>query len=336
MSLKKTLENSWYQSNGLTTLLLPFSWVYLAIISLRRFLYKKQFKKTTSFPVPVIVVGNITVGGTGKTPFVIWLVNFLREHGYKPGVVSRGYGGKAKQYPQEVMANSNPLLVGDEPVLIAREANCPVVVDPNRVNAVKYLLEKHACDVVISDDGLQHYALGRTIEIVLIDGERRFGNQHYLPAGPLREPIERLAEVDFMVTQGEALQGEYAMRLKPGNIYNLEQKELLATPDDFSGHAVHAIAGIGNPSRFFRQLRKLGITILPHAFSDHHIFTREDVHFNDDAKVMMTTKDAVKCEAFVDYRYWCLPVTAEIDAEFGEKLLEKLGDVTPHLLRGLA
>lgn len=326
MSLKKTLEKTWYQSNGLTTLLLPFSWMYLAVISLRRWLYKKNIKKTTHVDVPVIIVGNITVGGTGKTPLVIWLVNFLREHGYKPGVVSRGYGGKAKKFPQDVVANSDPLFVGDEPLLIARAANCPVVVDPNRVCAVKYLLANHDCNIVISDDGLQHYALGRTIEIALIDGERRFGNHYCLPAGPLREPIERLAEVDFMVTQGEALQGEYAMRLQPGAIYNLEQKELHAVPDDFAGQAVHAIAGIGYPQRFFRQLRELGITILPHAFSDHHIFTRDDIHFNDDAKVIMTAKDAVKCEAFIDYRYWCLPVTAQVDAEFGEKLLAKLSD----------
>lgn len=279
----------------------------------------------TKLNIPIIIVGNITVGGTGKTPLVIWLVRFLQEHNYKPGIVSRGYGGKNKIFPQKVDSDSDTQQMGDEAVLLARRAGCPVIIAPKRVNAVRYLLNNTDCNIVISDDGLQHYALARDIEIAVIDGERRFGNRWCLPAGPLREPISRLETVDFIVTNGgEVGLGEYGMSLIPGDIYNISDPTLKANLNDFAGQAVHAIAGIGNPDRFFGTLRELGLSIFQHRFPDHYQFAHKDIDFKDEAKIIMTEKDAVKCETFADYRYWCLPVEAELDAVFGEKLLEKL------------
>jgi tetraacyldisaccharide 4'-kinase len=320
----------WYQPKSLlTTLLSPLTGLYQLYVTWRRAWYQRNAAtQTTNFKVPVIVVGNITVGGTGKTPLVVWLAQFLRLHGFRPGIVSRGYGGKSKNYPQQVLADSDPYQMGDEAVLLARLADAPVVIDPNRVNAVKCLLMSSSCDVVISDDGLQHYALGRQIEIAVVDADQRFGNGLCLPGGPLREPLSRLNSVDFIVvTNGEKDIDEYTMQLKPGEIYNLATPTLTAHPDDFSGHALHAIAGIGNPQRFYTTLRSLGLSIWPHSFPDHHQFTEKDIAFEMDAKVIMTEKDAVKCERLVDYRYWCLPVTAELTPTFGQALLEKLSEL---------
>lgn len=315
----------WYRPISLWHyLLMPLAIIYEKIIVIRQWLYQKQIKQTKRFSTPIIIVGNVTVGGTGKTPLVIWLVKFLRENGYRPGIVSRGYGGKTDNYPQTVINSSDPKLVGDEAVLLARLANCPVVVDPCRTRAVEHLLETESCDVVISDDGLQHYALGRDIEIAVIDGQRGLGNGWCLPAGPLREPANRLNSVDFIVTNGLANPGEHGMQLIPGEIYNIAQPELRVEPNYFAGHAVYAIAGIGNPERFFNLLGKLGLSIWPHSFPDHYQFTQHDILIDADTKVIMTAKDAVKCEAFADYRYWCLPVEAKLSPLFGEQLLQKL------------
>lgn len=321
MNFRNYFLNSWYNPRAfLPYFLWPFSQLYKLIIVIR-----KKLIKPTTFNIPVIIVGNITVGGTGKTPLVIWLAKFLKEKNYKPGIVSRGYGGKTSIYPQVVTSDSDVQHVGDEAILLARHAQCPVIIDPDRVNAVRYLLNNTDCNIVISDDGLQHYKLGRDIEIAVIDGVRRFGNRWCLPAGPLREPISRLDTVDFIVTNGGEIGiGEIEMKLIPGEIYNLSDVNLKAECDDFSGHAVHAIAGIGNPDRFFNSLRKLGLTIFQHSFPDHYQFSENDIDFKDDAKIIMTEKDAVKCEAFADYRSWCMPVEAELEAEFGERLLAKL------------
>jgi tetraacyldisaccharide 4'-kinase len=258
MNIRDYLVNSWHNPRAfLPYFLWPFSQLYKLIIYLR-----KKMIKPKKLNIPIIIVGNITVGGTGKTPLVIWLVKFLQEHNYKPGIVSRGYGGKNKIFPQNVYSDSDTQQMGDEAVLLARRAGCPVIIDPNRVNAVRYLLNHTDCNIVISDDGLQHYALARDIEIAVIDGERRFGNRWCLPAGPLREPISRLETVDFIVTNGgEVGLGEYGMSLIPGEIYNISDPTLKAHLNDFAGQAVHAIAGIGNPDRFFGTLRELGVSI---------------------------------------------------------------------------
>lgn len=334
--LKSMVVQYWYSAPSILTYLLsPFSVLYCLIISLRK---KYLTKKKINFDVPVIVVGNITVGGTGKTPFVIWLSEFLKNKGYHPGIVSRGYGGKSKTYPLTVTPNSDPHQVGDEAVLLAMRAHCPVVIDPDRVKAVKYLLENHDCNIIISDDGLQHYRLGRDIEIVIIDGERQMGNGFCLPAGPLREPVTRLNTVDFIVINtihktidiniDKILESnytpEYNMFLTPGNIYNLSSPELEVIPDYFLGEPIHAVAGIGNPERFFAQLRNFGLSIWPHSFSDHHRFTEKDLNFSIETKIIMTEKDAVKCRNFSDYRFWCLPVSAEIDLQLGEDIVDKI------------
>ncbi len=324
MNSQHLLNKLWYTNTPYKYLLIPFSKMYEGVVSIRKKYYRKKSNKNTKFNLPIIVIGNLTVGGSGKTPLTIWLANFLKQHGYKPGIVSRGYGGKAFIYPQIVNAESDPAIVGDEPILIAQQTQCPVIVDPNRVNAVQTLLKNNNCDVVISDDGLQHYNLHRDIEILVIDGERRFGNGLCLPAGPLREPISRATEVDFIVTNGGASPGEFQMELTPEIIYNVADPVVTKTTIEFVGQIVHAVAGIGNPTRFFQSLRQMGMTVAEHVFPDHYYFTPQDINFGNDAIVIMTEKDAIKCKTFADQRHWCLPVRAKIDSKFGEQLLEKL------------
>ena len=319
------VHHYWYRKTILSYLFLPFSIVFRAIISLRRFLYCKKILKATQFEIPVIIVGNIAVGGTGKTPFVIWLANLLKQHGYQPGIVSRGYGGKAKNYPIAVTAKSDPLLVGDEPVLIARNTQCPIIVAPDRVAAVNTLLQENNCNIVISDDGLQHYALGRTLEIAIIDGERRIGNGFCLPAGPLREPAKRLQEVDFIVCNGQPHFGEKGMKLIASDFRQVSDPTVTQPAVYFKNKNVHAVAAIGNPSRFFNLVRVLGIDIIEHAFPDHHHFTAADISFGVNALVLMTEKDAVKCEAFAaGKQFWYLPVTAKVSDDLADAILAKL------------
>lgn len=319
--------NFWYKKTPIPYLLTPFSGLYRLALAIKTLSYRLGLKKTTHFSVPVIVIGNITVGGTGKTPLIIALAQFLLAQGYKPGIVSRGYGGQARHFPVDVTAASDPRMVGDEPVLIARKTGCPLVVDPNRVNAVRTLLQQHACNVVLSDDGLQHTALGRDIELAVIDGKRRFGNGFCLPAGPLREPIKRLQTVDFQVTRGGAQPGEWEMRFIPETIYNLQDKQRTLTAAQCN-QPVHAVAGIGHPEAFFTQLRQLGFTIQEHPFPDHHRFTAKDIDFGANAVVIMTEKDAIKCEPFADRRHWCLPIALSDDSQaLFSQLLQRLVSV---------
>ena len=300
---------------------MPLSWLFCAVAIVRRFAYRVGFLKINHLPVPVVIVGNISVGGTGKTPLVIWVVDLLREQGYSPGIVSRGYGGKASSWPQQVRVDSDPRVVGDEAVLLARRCGCPMAVGPNRVEAAEALLKHKHCDIIVADDGLQHYALGRDVEIAVIDGVRRFGNGHCLPAGPLREPISRLSKVDIVVTNGVSGLREYRMDLVPRLLQNLRQPENTSSLDDFSGKTVHAVAGIGNPERFFHQLELHNIDVIQHPFPDHYEFTRDDLIFNDDLPVLMTEKDAVKCQMFADERCWCVSVNAQLDERMTPLLL---------------
>lgn len=327
-----SLTSLWYKKSLAIYPLIPFSLVYRAVVAIKRLSYQRGWCKTTEFPVPVIVVGNLTVGGTGKTPFLITLANYLVSAGHRPGVVSRGYGAKTTQFPLLVTAESDPMQAGDEPVLIARRTPCPVVIAPDRVAAINALLAQNNCDVVLSDDGLQHYKMGRALEIVLIDGQRRFGNGWCLPAGPLREPPSRLATVNFVVCQGEPEPGEWRMRLVAGELYNLRdpsRKFAIAR-----GKVVHAVAGIGNPSRFFQQLREMGMVVIEHAFPDHYCYSPRDIDFGLDAVVIMTEKDAVKCHRFAEDNVWCLPVMAESDVMqtigqlFKEQSTSKIPDLS--------
>ncbi|GBG15724.1 tetraacyldisaccharide 4'-kinase [Novimethylophilus kurashikiensis] len=318
------LQGQWQRFTPWQLLLLPFAGLFFVLTTIRRGLYKVGVLPSVTLPVPVVVVGNITVGGTGKTPLVLWLAAFLSSHGYRPGIISRGYGSK-NAAPQAVLPDSDPTLVGDEPVLLAQRSGCPVWVSANRAEAGRALLAQFPqCDVILSDDGLQHYGLRRAMEIVVVDGARRFGNKLLLPAGPLRESRARLTKVDAVVINGESTTaGEYAMRLSGDRFRNLCD-DRIATPHDFAGKKIHALAGIGNPSRFFSHLRELGLTFAEHPFPDHYAFTPRDVRFEDADVVLMTEKDAVKCQAFAPAESWALVVDALLDDALGRKVLEKL------------
>ncbi|MBI5462505.1 MAG: tetraacyldisaccharide 4'-kinase [Gammaproteobacteria bacterium] len=316
------LDHIWYTRTPLAWLLLPLSALYCAVVVARRLAYRIGLKKTHRLTVPVIVVGNLTVGGTGKTPLVIWLTRFLQAQGYRPGLVARGYGGQATHWPQAVTAESDPTLVGDEPVLLARVTGCPMVVAPDRVAAARALLADNACDVLISDDGLQHYALGRDIEIAVVDGERRFGNGHCLPAGPLREPARRLEEVDLIVANGAAGAGEFSMQVKTGEAVNLVSGERRPL-EQFRRQPVHAIAGIGHPARFFAALHAAGLNVETHAFPDHHAYRPEDLAFGD-GTLLMTEKDAIKCRGFAQANFWAVGTDVEVDAALGVQIRKLL------------
>lgn len=368
------IDYIWYKKNIISYLLLPISFIYQFICFLRR-RYLQQFKQK-KIDVPIIVVGNISVGGVGKTPLVIAIARKCIDRGLKVGIVSRGYGAKRKDYPYQVKASDAPSLVGDEPLLLAMHVNSPVIIDPNRVRAVGYLLDNYMLDVIISDDGMQHYAMPRSIEIAVIDGSRMFANGFCLPSGPLRESPKRLNSVDFVVvnrplrelaadsicakTRGaepqctsvhEDLGREstkqfginvefsktfnslpndtniceldienkniYQMYMRPGKITRIVDNVNIAV-NDING-AVSAVAGIGNPDRFFTTLKMIGIKFKEYKFADHYLFTKED--FVSFAKnVIMTEKDAVKCRDFATDTMYFLPVEAQLPVEFWNDL----------------
>ena len=322
----KRIDEHWYKGSLWLWFLWPFSALFCVLVLLRRLLYRTGLLHSESLAVPVIVVGNITVGGSGKTPLVLWLADYLRQHGYRPGVISRGYGGEATVWPQAVTAESDPREVGDEALLLARRGTCPMVVGHDRVAAARRLLAEYEVDVIISDDGMQHYRLQRDIEIAVLDGERRLANGLCLPAGPLREPAGRLKSVDFIVTNGAGREGEWAMQLEAGEAVPLLGGEGRAL-SYFFNQSVHAVAGIGNPGRFFATLRALGLKPIEHAFPDHHPYRKGELDFNDTAPVLMTEKDAVKYFGYAESRHWYLPVTARLPDEFGKRVLAALENV---------
>lgn len=323
-----SLVESWYRPKWWTGLLLPFAFIYHLIINIRKLCYRLGVFKTTKFSVPIIVVGNISVGGTGKTPLVIWLVEFLKDQGYKPGVVSRGYIPKKFKKNHEailVTLDTDPAQVGDEALLIATRTQVPVAVCSQRIKAVEFLLKNYDCNIIISDDGLQHYAMDRDIEIAVLDGKRRLGNGFLLPAGPLREPAKCLKSVNFVVVNtGHPRRGEYQMTLIPGDAYNIQHPEQKKPLKEFIGQTLHAVAGIGNPQRFFLSLRDHNLLIVEHAYPDHHYYKRTDINFYGNLNVIMTEKDAVKCRLLIDSRHWCLPVTAHLDEFFIDKFKTRL------------
>ena len=327
----KQLVQQWYSPRA-SLWLVPFSWLFLLLTTLRWLAYRTGLLKSEKLPVPVVVVGNISVGGTGKTPLVTWLIKLLQQRGYHPGIITRGYGGQARQWPQWVTAESDPVLVGDEPVLLAQRCGCPVVAAPDRVLAARMLLEQSGCNILISDDGLQHYRLQRDVEIVVIDGARRFGNGHCRPAGPLREPVSRLKRVDYCVVNGRAGGGagadEVEMTLLPEKLVSLLSGNSETALANFHGQQVHAVAGIGNPSRFFELLRQHGLTVIEHAYPDHYPFKADDLNFADELPILMTEKDAVKCRHFATARIWYLPVQAQLDGLFAESFMQQIKELT--------
>ena len=324
MNSMPRLDRYWYSLNPVAIILWPVGLLFCGVAMLRRLAYQRGLCKWHRVGVPVIVVGNLSVGGSGKTPLVVRLVEVLREAGYRPGIISRGYGGQSQDWPRQVGANSDPREVGDEPVLLARRCRCPVAVAPDRVAAAQALLKHSDCNVILADDGLQHYRLARDIEIVVIDGTRRLGNGACLPAGPLREPVGRLRSVDFVVGNGAVQRGEYLMTLVGERAVNLVDPHVTCSLAGFRREQVHAVAGIGNPGRFFRYLQARNIRILEHAFPDHHSFVAADLDFQDHQPVLMTEKDAIKCERLAQDRFWYVPVEARLDPEFERRLLARL------------
>jgi tetraacyldisaccharide 4'-kinase len=324
---KEFIENIWQTKHPIGYLLLPLSWLYTLVITLRRLCYQSGLIAVNQIDAPVIIVGNISVGGTGKTPLVVWLAEYFKSKGFKPGIVSRGYGGKLSGKTQQVRPDSDPGLVGDEPVLIAKRTSCPVAVAVQRRKAAEELIEYCDCDLILCDDGMQHYSLGRDIEIAVIDGQRRFGNNRCLPAGPLREPISRLKTVDFVVSKYIAGRHEYKMEYTYGDLVSLKDSTKTIPVSSLAGEDVHAIAGIGNPNRYFSYLRNQRIKLMLHEFPDHHAFTASDIKFNDGLPVVMTEKDAVKCTAFATDQHWYLPITATLPDAFSYRLEVLMKDI---------
>lgn len=327
--LQRWLENIWYNNGAGKFLLLPLTVVYCTLNSIQRWKSRNHHPK---LPCKVIVVGNITVGGTGKTPLTIHLVNLLKKSGYKPAIITRGYGGKASRWLQSVTPESDPKMVGDEAVLMATNTQVPVYAGADRLLSISKLCQAHDCDVVISDDGMQHYKLPSDILITVIDGERLLGNGWCLPAGPLRERKQRLESSDILVVNGEIeddsfddriISPWFGMALKGQILSQLNSSQEISVKD-FKTRKVHAVTGIGNPKRFFKALEKLGFESQQHSFPDHHDFSEEDLQFDDDLPVVMTEKDAVKCKKFAKDHYWYLPVLAELENDFDESVLKLL------------
>ena len=319
-------ENIW-RRRGLTAwLLLPAAAVFAALAAARRLLYRRGLLAASRLPVPVVVVGNITAGGSGKTPLVLWLVEALRRRGRRPGVVSRGYGGDAAGV-REVLPSSNADVVGDEPLLIRRRAQCPVFVGRDRAAAAKALLAAHDCDMIVCDDGLQHYALARDVEIAVID-RRGASNGWPLPAGPLREPVARLRSVDAVVANGWTGPAAFRMALAGERFQRLDDAARSCSAADLAGLRLHAVAGIGEPQRFFDHLAALGLSFEAHAFPDHHRYVVADLAFAGDA-ILTTEKDAVKYPALASLPVWVLPVTATIEPDLAQFVLERIDGRPP-------
>ena len=336
MSLDSQLQSIWYGNSRIAWLLLPLSWLFGAIVATRRWLYRTGLLHTVKVSKPIIVVGNITVGGTGKTPLVIWLAQALSTQGFKVAVIARGYGGKSTNWPQLVTRDSNPDSVGDEPVLIAQQTNAIVVVGPDRVADARRSIELGA-DVIVSDDGLQHYRLHRDCELAVIDGSRHVGNGHLIPAGPLREFPQRLTQVDLLLTNQRdgklpdnlltndplksALQGGLHYRVELTQLRSLKSSTVRAL-DSFRDQQVHVVTGIGNPQAFLASLERHGIRVRSRVLPDHAIITQQDISFADSLPVIMTAKDAVKCRSLeVDERYWVADAHIVMDAASAERLL---------------
>jgi tetraacyldisaccharide 4'-kinase len=319
------LQKQWYRLSLWHLLLLPASWLFWLLSTLRRLCYRLHLLPSYQLPVPVIVIGNISVGGTGKTPLAIWLAERLKQSGYRPAIISRGYGGSIHGV-SPVYANSDPVAVGDEPVLLAKRSRCPVWVGRDRVAVAMALLKAHPeCNVIISDDGLQHYKLQRDVEIVVVDGARGFGNGWLIPAGPLRESESRIKTADAIVYNGgKSVSGAFTMTLESAALHNLVNPTKTASVADFFGQHVYAIAGIGNPERFFHQLQDFGLQFEQLAFPDHHVFQAADLQSIKAEAILMTEKDAVKCSAFAQPNWWYLPVNAMVDEALANRILNKL------------
>ena len=334
-ALNNAIEKGWYPIGDkyrcaiwfwpFLIILWPLSQIFSLLAAQRR--HHLQHVQAV-LPVAVVVVGNISVGGTGKTPLLCELAEELSQRGKRVGIISRGYGGSYDGQPLRVQKTDEAALVGDEPLLIARLTQCPVVIAHNRLAAARFLIEHTALDIILSDDGLQHYALPRTVEIAVLDGARGIGNGFCLPAGPLREPASRLHEVDFVVVNGATSytfnSAQLVTQLVPEHWVNISNGDMLPLEKLPESQRVHAVAGIGNPQRFFDTLRHLGLDIIEHAFPDHHVFTSTDIRFDDNFPIVMTEKDAVKCARFAQHHCYALHVKMPLPAQWLSQLMTRI------------
>ena len=326
--IAQSIERRWYSSPGGLLFLLPLEWLFRLLVLCRKKYLSKRAKKSA---LPVIVVGNISVGGTGKTPVIIALVKFLREQGFTPGVISRGYGRKHSDL-QWVSKQSSALQVGDEPLEIFEATQAPIVVSADRTLAARTLAGSNRCDIVLADDGLQHYRLARDLEIAVLDGEKRFGNGHCLPVGPLREPRQRLQTVDTILVRGDSsgISQAHGFDLTAKMFVNLKTGEELSLEGFTNEQDVYAVAGIGSPQKFFTTLEQLDLgvgTLNCIGFADHHLFCAQDFAFSATAPVVMTAKDAVKCRSFALENWWFLRVEAALPESFLHQLMAKINEI---------
>ncbi|WNW14093.1 tetraacyldisaccharide 4'-kinase [Pseudomonas sp. DTU_2021_1001937_2_SI_NGA_ILE_001] len=329
MALTDRLLAAWYQGHPALTLLRPLECLYRRVVERKRARFLAGEGSIYRAPVPVVVVGNITVGGTGKTPMILWLIEHCRRQGLRVGVVSRGYGAKPPSLPWRVRAEQSATEAGDEPLLIVQRSGVPLMIDPDRSRAVRALLDSEPLDLILSDDGLQHYRLARDFELVLIDAARGLGNRRCLPAGPLREPAERLQAVDAVLYNGALADKNdgFAFTLRPSALVNLRSGQRVGVEHFPPGQAVHAVAGIGNPQRFFNTLEGLNWRPVAHAFADHAVFDAQALSFTPALPLVMTEKDAVKCRAFAADDWWYLAV----DAQPSEAFVSRFDDWLAHL-----
>lgn len=332
------LERAWHKKAGWLIFLWPLSLLFQLFTSLRRRLQQPS-SRPNYLTVPLVIIGNISAGGTGKTPLLINLANELRNQGFKPGIISRGYGGNVAQYPMAVDDESNVLESGDEAFLIAEKTACPVYVDPDRCSALRGLLNSEEVDVVLSDDGLQHYKLYRDIEIVVVDGQRLFSNGFCFPAGPLRESVARLKEVDQIVINGEPstelseLEQASLMQMEPRFFVNLlsgKKRPFSGAPFNM-GNKLQAVSALGNPQRFYDLLHRLPYQVKTFSFPDHHLFTAADFEqeeMDEHQPIVMTEKDAVKCGAFAKANFWYLSVDVVLESDFTDRLISRIRELT--------
>jgi len=362
MSFSDYVQRLWYQKKWGIWWLWPLQWVYGYLVQIRKASYKRSLERgakgkfqSWKAPVPVIVLGNVTLGGTGKTPLTLALADILKKQGYRPAIISRGYGGKSDHYPVNVSQDTSPNEAGDEPVMLFARSDCPVVVSPFRVDAAQYVLSHFNCNILLCDDGLQHYALQRDLEICVIDTKRGVGNGHMLPVGPLRENLQRLSEVDFVIENLDntaipsaskdqekiSAVKEWRNYLAPSQwpevgtmVFEVEKvmpvssssKEKVTSVqlDFFKGKQVHGVAGIGNPERFFDMLEKHGIEVCRHFFSDHHNYSTHSFNFNDGLPILMTEKDVVKCRSFNLKNAWFVSIEARLNEDFINNFLHRI------------
>ena len=312
MAFTDRLLDAWYNGHPALVLLRPLECLYRRVVNRKRARFLAGQADIYKAPVPVVVVGNITVGGTGKTPLILWMIDHCRARGLRVGVVSRGYGSKPPSLPWRVLPQQPAEHAGDEPLLIVNRTGVPLMIDPDRSQAVRALLAEQPLDLILSDDGLQHYRLDRDLELVLIDAVRGLGNRRCLPAGPLREPVERLRSVDALLYNGASADREdgFGFQLKPSALVNLVTGERRPVDHFPRGQQVHAVAGIGNPQRFFNTLEGLHWRPVPHAFADHAVFSAQALSFTPALPLVMTEKDAVKCASFAAPDWWYLTVEA--------------------------